>query len=116
MTKLLSDYLENFQGAQALNDGSGRGITKSGEIVPIEAMNEIYVLKRYIQSFLVEPALRLNWACPIGQTFEEMRANLYKTPLYGMGDARLIWVNEGDFGLLTLHVDMLESKANTDNE
>ena len=31
-----------------------------------------------------------------GETFGEMRENVRNSPLYEMGDVRLVWVNEGD--------------------
>ncbi len=44
----------------------------------------------------LEP-IPIHWACPHGDTFEEMRAHLRETGLYEKGDTVLIWVNEGDF-------------------
>lgn len=38
----------------------------------------------------------LRFAMAKGQTREEMRANIHNEPLYAIGDAVLIWVNEGD--------------------
>lgn len=34
-----------------------------------------------------------------GHTADEMRAALHSSPLYQLGDAALVWVNEGDFWL-----------------
>lgn len=45
----------------------------------------------------------IHWARPNGTTFEEMRANVWKTGLPDKGDTILVWVNEGDF----LHAQML---------
>jgi hypothetical protein len=45
-----------------------------------------------------EPQMpKVRWARPQGDTFEAMRANVRTTGLYQMGDAILVWVNEGDF-------------------
>jgi hypothetical protein len=36
------------------------------------------------------------WCPAKGETLSEMRANVWKDPLYQRGDAKLVWVNEGD--------------------
>lgn len=38
----------------------------------------------------------LRFARARGQTWEELRANVHKEPLYAIGDTVLVWVNEGD--------------------
>ena len=38
----------------------------------------------------------IRMAAPMGDTIEEMRDNIRGTPLHQIGDARLMWVNEGD--------------------
>ncbi len=43
------------------------------------------------------PPIPIHWARPQGGTFEEMRANVWKTGLADKGDTILVWVNEGDF-------------------
>lgn len=42
----------------------------------------------------------LSYATPQGRTFEEMREAFIASPLYAKGDAKLMWVNEGDFWAL----------------
>jgi len=48
---------------------------------------------------------RLIYEPAIGRTIEEMRENFEKGDLYNRGDAKLIWVNEGDLSMM----DILES-------
>jgi hypothetical protein len=43
------------------------------------------------------PPIPIEWARPQGETFEEMRANVWKNGLAAKGDTILVWVNEGDF-------------------
>ena len=43
------------------------------------------------------PPIPIHWARPHGETFEEMRKNVWKTGLSNKGDTILVWVNEGDF-------------------
>ena len=40
--------------------------------------------------------MSIKMSLPVGDTIQEMRANISGTPLQRMGDARLMWVNEGD--------------------
>jgi hypothetical protein len=35
---------------------------------------------------------------PAGNTFQEMRENIINSPMQKLGDAQLMWVNEGDIG------------------
>lgn len=43
-----------------------------------------------------------------GSSFDSMRENLAKSPLYQFGDALLVWVNEGDFwGLNPIPTDVV---------
>lgn len=54
---------------------------------------------------MADPALpppKLHFVNASGGTFEEQRAAVHKTALYPMGDARLIWVNEGDLTILQM--------------
>jgi hypothetical protein len=41
----------------------------------------------------------IQMALPMGETVQEMRENIRETPLHRIGDARLMWVNEGDLGI-----------------
>lgn len=43
------------------------------------------------------PPVPINWARPVGATFDEMRDNVWKSGLASKGDTILVWVNEGDF-------------------
>lgn len=43
------------------------------------------------------PPLPLQFVSARGATFEEMRKNVFEDGLGEIGDALLIWVNEGDF-------------------
>ena len=38
----------------------------------------------------------IRMALPVGETMREMRENIRGTTLHQLGDARLMWVNEGD--------------------
>lgn len=93
----------------------GSGVTDLGNHVPPEAMKQILIMKGYIQDFLVDPNLQIRYAIPRGQTFEEMRSNVQKTDLYNMGDCIMIWINEGDFSMLTFHYDVLECRTKSDD-
>jgi hypothetical protein len=39
------------------------------------------------------------WCPSQGDTLSEMRSNVRNDPLYKLGDAKLVWVNEGDLVL-----------------
>jgi hypothetical protein len=62
------------------------------------------------------PVIPINWARPIGETFEEMRANIWKTGLAMKGDTILIWVNEGDFIHATITCGQVEHKIEQGDE
>jgi hypothetical protein len=83
------------------------GMTEEGETIPPSAMKEIISLRMALADVLVDNKHPLRVARARGQSFDEMRDNLYTNPLYGMGDATLIWANEGDMGLLTFYQDLL---------
>jgi hypothetical protein len=40
---------------------------------------------------------RLRYVRAAGVTLGQMRESMQRTPLMGMGDCILVWVNEGDF-------------------
>ncbi len=41
-----------------------------------------------------------------GLSLEEMRRNFRESELYKRGDARLVWVNEGDLFLMDFHAKL----------
>lgn len=45
-----------------------------------------------------------------GRTIEEMRDNFRETDLWKRGDARLVWVNEGDLFMQMLETDGFTKK------
>ena len=96
--------------ANLSQSGHEGGVTKDGERIPPDAMVELVVLRNQLAKVLVDHRLKLHFCYPKGGTLDEVRANIHKNPLYNMGDAIMIVVNEGDFGCLTLAVDVLESK------
>lgn len=48
------------------------------------------------------PKPRLHFAYAKGETAQEMREAVRGTDLYNMGDAKLVWVNEGDLWALQM--------------
>lgn len=43
------------------------------------------------------PRIPIRFARPQGETFAKMQEHIRNSPLYQIGDAMLVWVNEGDF-------------------
>lgn len=84
-------------------DGQDGGLTTHGENIPAAAMVEIMALRRELQSVLIDRPLPVRIAYVRGRTIEEMRDNIHLNDLYKFGDAKLIWINEGDLGMLTLY-------------
>ena len=50
----------------------------------------------------LEAARPIRYAESHGQTLKEMQEAIQKTELYAHGDARLVWVNEGDFWIANI--------------
>jgi len=48
----------------------------------------------------------IRMASPRGETIEEMRDNIRGTPLHKIGDARLMWINEGDMVIGQMQEDV----------
>ena len=107
-----SEKIESYipQGYDAY--GRDGGMTPDGCHVPKQAMMEILALRRQVQSHLVDPKLTFRYSRVWGENIDEMREKLYQTPLYSMGDALLIWVNEGDLSMLTYICNVLLYEIN----
>jgi hypothetical protein len=50
----------------------------------------------------------------VGRTIEEMRENFQKTDMYKHGDAKLVWVNEGDLSMMQFAESLLISQQPMD--
>ena len=85
------------------SDGQDGGFTTHGENIPAAAMIEIMALRRELLAVLIDKPMRVRIAPARGQTIEEMRDNIHRNDLYNYGDDSLIWITEGDLGMLTLY-------------
>ena len=54
--------------------------------------------------------IELNYTPAIGRTIEEMRANFENTDMYQMGDAKLVWVNQGDLDMVSMFTKLSRSQ------